>query len=270
MKALFALLLSLVGSTCFARLDGPPPRPLFERVEVIGASVSSGRGLRVDFGDALAATWTSSAVAIESRAEQHFFLKPVERASRQIDAALAAEPTLIVGVDFLFWLGYGAGGPSGAALKSEDERLALLERGLHELERVRCTLVLGDFPDMSASVGHMLLRSQVPTEATLVLLNARLREWASPRKNVVVVSLAKLVAGMRAEEAVSIGATTFAPDETRRWLQRDRLHTTERGLVAVALAVDEALVEAGLVQRQALRADFDEVVERLRATHATK
>jgi hypothetical protein len=264
MKLLVASLFVLVGSTCALGVDERPSRPLLERVEVLGASVSAGRGLRVGLTDALRATWTNEPAVIESHADRHFFLKPLEKAKRQVDAALEGDPSLVVGVDFLFWLGYGASGPDGAALKSEDERLALLERGLAELERVPCTLVVGDFPDMSASIGHMLLKSQVPATATLARLNARLREWAGSRPNVVVVSLAELVAGMRAERAVTFGATKFAPEETSRWLQRDRLHTTERGLAAVALAIDVALVEAGRMESEEHRTDLGAIVERMR------
>jgi hypothetical protein len=168
-----------------------------------------------------------------------------------------------VAVDFLFWFGYGTINAEGKPLASEDERLALLERGLELLEDFECPIVVGDFPDMSDSIGLMLLESQVPEEATLERLNARLRAWAAERKNVAVLPLAHGVETLRSGEAFTLGKLSYPEQSTERLLQSDHLHPTLEGLVLIAHLVGQALTEIGAAREQDFRSEVGEVLERL-------
>jgi hypothetical protein len=239
-------------------------RPALARVAVIGASVSAGRGLKTDLARTLEATLARQGVAFSSHAQRYFFTAPYPNGEKQVEEALSDDPTLVVAVDFLFWFGYGTIGADGAPMKSEDDRLKLLDSGLSLLQQFGCPIVLGDFADMSPAVGRMMLATQMPKPETLARLNARVRDWAAARKSVLLVPLAKFVGDMREQKPVTIGKREFPPAATSRWLQRDRLHTTDEGLVAVALLVEEALLQKRLAAAADFLDDPAAILERVR------
>jgi hypothetical protein len=216
---------------------------LTRRVLAIGASATAGFGTRADLARAFQACLPERSEFSSGLGSPWFFLRPLSAGSEQVQSALAAEPTLVLALDFLFWFGYGALDAQGAPLANEDDRLALLERGLALLEPVRCPLVLGDFPDMSAAVGKMLLPVQMPELATLARLNTRLSAWAAERPHVRIVPLAELLGALARGEELRIGALEYGADEAAALLQRDRLHPTREGLLALALLALESLRE---------------------------
>ena len=77
----------------------------------------------------------------------------------------------------------------------------------------------------------------MPKRKTLVKLNQRLRDWASARNNVILLPLDQLVKDVRAKKPIRIGAHEFTATATARWMQDDKLHTTDEGLVALAMLV---------------------------------
>lgn len=238
------------------------PQPL-QRVCVLGASMSNGMEPGEDFANVLDATLRRDHDAVRSKTNLMFFASPIETAEEQIAYASESEATLIVGVDFLFWLGYGLKNAHGRPLASEKERLALLDKGLSLLEPFECPLVLGDFPDMSDAIGSMLLEAQVPAPETRAALNARLREWAAERKHVVVLPLDEMMSKLRAGKEVTIGRHTWPADSTDVLLRPDRLHPTVEGQVAIAHLVAHELVRAGLVSADEVELDLAAVFERL-------
>jgi hypothetical protein len=162
---------------------GPPPGPApepdvsFERVAVIGASVSAGMGggpihqivdARLE-GEhrvvGLADVWT--------------FQAPVAKLREQVDAAVAFEPTAVLGIDALFWCAYGGGG-----------RESRLRRCLEILEAIEAPLFVGDLPDMRNAAGWMLPPAAIPGAAELASLNQIIAVWAEVRANVRIVGLA--------------------------------------------------------------------------------
>jgi hypothetical protein len=119
--------------------DAGGPRIDFARVTVIGASVSAG------FGGAPLADLLDGALTAPHRIDDASDLftsrDPETKVRAQVDRALAGEATCVFALDALFWYVY-AGWLDG------DGRLARLELGLRELERIRVPLILGDIPWM--------------------------------------------------------------------------------------------------------------------------
>jgi hypothetical protein len=157
----------------------------------------------------------------------------------------------VVGIDFLFWFGYGAKDAYGRTIDREPQRLELLEKGLAFLDDLECPLVVGDFPDMSAAVGKMLGPEQMPKLTTLPLLSRRVREWAAKRKQTIVLPLSELVPQLGSSGELHLGRHTF-PAGTEL-LQDDHLHPTLDGLTATAQLICDTLVK----QELAREADFD-------------
>jgi hypothetical protein len=244
------------------------PVPALERVVVIGASLSAGFGTAHTFAQVFGASLRARREAPFDLGDALLFSSPLAIGKRQVQAALDEDPTLLVAIDFLFWFGYGALDAEGGALDSEDERLGLLERGLALLAEFECPLVLGDFPDMSAAVGGMIAPSQMPAKATLPRLSARVREWAKARGRALVVPLSELVGELGREREVRIGRHLFPPDA--RLLQRDQLHPTRRGLVAVAQLLASELVRLDWAREEEFVFDLEGVERRLGALGAAK
>jgi len=236
------------------------PSPALRSVVVIGASLSTGFGLERKLSDVLDASLAGPHARIRSEGDLLMFTRPERSGAEQIERAHRAEPTLVVALDFLFWFGYGTIGPGGAPIQREEDRLAMLERGLALLGELDCPLILADFPDMSASVGRMITREQMPSRPTLAKLSERVRAFAAVRPNTLVLPLSKLVHQMKAEQEVMIGRHTYPPKS--RLLQPDELHPTLDGMVAVGQLVCDELVKAGLVREAEVLFDKKLVYER--------
>jgi hypothetical protein len=265
------------------RATGTETSSLLQRVAVVGASASSGFGARVDlangptvtrtkadFATVLDATLTAEHEPVVGHASMLFFRNPTRAGPSLLGKALDAEPTLVVGIDFLFWFGYGSGTRQDP-IRSEAQRLEMLEIGLKLLERVECPLIVGDFPDMSPAIGLMLSRSQMPKPETLEALNGRVRAWAATRPRVTVFPLATLVERMRSEGAFTVGGHEWPAGSSKLLMQRDRLHPTAQGLVALAQAVgDEVARIAPAAAEGAFEVDPEAIMSRVHATLAER
>ena len=232
---------------------------------MIGASVSAGFQLSANLASALEASIVGEGSTTQTFANSLFFLNPLDVGEAEVDQALEHDPTLVVAVDFLFWYGYGGMNAEGAALEEETERLELLEEGLEQLEEFECPLVISDFPDMSASVGRMLTRRQMPAPETLTALSKRVRAWAENRPHVIVLPFAQLVHDLGSNEPLKIGRHEWPGGSTRRLLQRDRLHPTLEGLCGIALLVADQLVEHELASSDEFNFDLEQVLDAVRA-----
>ena len=245
MHAPFALFLSLL-------LLLAPPVPEVpashdcKRIALIGASVTWGAGNfvpialdthihnePVDLADVVAATVTCDHEIVVSGGDLGFFRAPMGRGAEQAAAAQSADPTLVLALDFLFWYAYGYRGVDGTPHEGIDSRLALLERGLKELERFDCPGLVFDFPDMSPAADIILSRSQIPTTSGLAALNARLAEWAAQRDNVHVLPLASTVEAIRADKGFTIDDLSWPAGSADRFILPDRLHPTTEGTIAL-------------------------------------
>lgn len=288
-----ALLAAVPSAMPIASARAPAPgvdaRTLWSRVHFIGASASAGFGVRMPGtrpGAGRGEAMTLARVAglarvgageVTGDATGMFFMSPLQTGEGQVGQALAMDPppTLVVADDFLFWFTYGATDAERKPVRDESQRLATLELGLALLERVDARgipVVVGDIPDMSPAVGRMLSRAQMPAPETIDRANRRIREWARERPRVAVLPLARLVADLRSGEPFTAGRRSWSEAADGPLIQRDQLHPTFAGTVALLARSEQAANERLLGIRQpnapgtpvAFEHDPDAVAERAR------
>jgi len=235
------VLLLILGSAVAAAARTNSP---WGRMVMIGASVSAGFTASEPLGGPSTPQFRLSRYVdaallvphepVKNLANTFFFLQPELLARQQIEQALKAKPTLVLGVDFLFWFCYGEGA-------TDDERMRRFEKGLELLQTIKCPLLLGDIPDASAAVDGMLRPEQVPSTNAMKAANQRLREWAATRPNVVILGLSEFMRTVMANQSLTIRDHTLPEGKTRVLLQNDKLHPSPPGCAVVALAALEAL-----------------------------
>jgi hypothetical protein len=210
------------------------PVAALQRVAVLGASISAGMGLdpanpfapEMNLSKVVEASLKGAHDPVLQQASVMFFMDPIGDSGRLMAAVKAAKPTLIVGVDYLFWFGYGSQMPN------EADRLALLEKGLQTLEGLECPILLGDFPDMSLALKSpkpVLPPDALPPPATLKKLNERLHAWAAAHKNVILLPMAELTAQVVAGEEIRARDNLWPKGAMKALMQEDLLHTTLEG-----------------------------------------
>ena len=213
---------------------------LYDRIAVIGASVSDGFGVfvsdpanaqaipsAVNLSDVLrAAAPTTSAPTtappttatpiLHHYASGFFFSNPGSVGKSEIDRAIAAKPTLVLASDFLFWYVYGTVDASGEVLQDD------------------APVIIADIPDMSDAIGKMLSVNQVPTPAALEAVNARITAWVATRPAVKLMKLRTLLAALKAGGVIEVAGRVWDPTTLGQLLQRDQLHPTFAGTVIIA------------------------------------
>ena len=209
---------------------------------------------------------------VATRASSLLFLNPVAIMEQQVTAAIVGQPSLVIGLDALFWFCYGAH-------LTAEQRLARFESGLRLLERFDVPLVVGDIPDASNAAGGMLAKAQVPELSTIAECNERLKKWAALRGKVTVFPLARIMASALINEELALGGYKWAKGKSRALIQRDGLHPARHGLAALAAAVLEsaAASTSPSIPATSLCRDLDQVYkagvargEALAAAHAKK
>ena len=193
--------------------------------------------LRIETGQPAAIlrqAWGEKA-RIRQFADLNMFRLPARRGRLQVDRTIKFAPDLIVGMDFLFWFGFGWEVKGGD--KEVAARMRLQERGLKLLEellaRTEAILVLGDYPKLKLKGSFIISESQVPSPAAIDKLNAALRTWAKGRDRVHIWPLSDLVRQLY-EEGLTRGEGKKAVRHgARNLLQADRLHPTRLGTALV-------------------------------------
>lgn len=259
------LCLSLILITASRGDDGesrPASSPaLLQKVVVIGASASAGftfSGAKHPIMHFVNAAVETPHDPYKSLANESFFFSPELNGKNQVEEAVDAQPSLVIGVDYLFWLGYGI-------VKSEDERVALLEKGLQFLETVSCPLIISEYPDMSPAIGKMLSKGQVPAKETFVKLNNRVREWAAKHPNVILVNLPELLDKLRNGDEVTIRGNQYPKGSTHALLQTDELHPTAEGTAVLTIITLDALCKARKdVSESAILWDAKKILEKVK------
>jgi hypothetical protein len=255
---LTVLLLAFIGSIHLTGKTGEPPTPgseatpkeslktksPWDRIVMVGASATAGFTESEPLGGPktpqyrlsryLEAALRVAHKPVQNLANTMFFIQPEAAGRFQIDQALKASPTLVVGIDFLFWFCYGEG-------PAEKDRLQRFEKGLELLDTVQCPLVLGDIPDASGASNDMLPADQIPSRETMSAANRRLKQWAVARRQVVIVSLSGFMRAAMANQALTIHGHTEPAGKTRGLLQSDRLHPSQRGCAVLVLAILDAV-----------------------------
>ena len=208
---------------------------LFERVLVLGASASAGFGLNQDLGTVTAAAFGIESSGVLTIASSFFFMRPEKNGRAALEKAREFDPTLVIAIDFPFWFGYGR--------RQEAQRSGSMSLGLELLDSLDCPIIVGGVPDMTAAIGLMLTKEQVPSIESQEQLNRQVLDWSDERPRVAFYDLRgsqrKVEGGPR-----QLRGETWPP-EGALILQPDRLHPTLVGLVGLVL---EALEEVGLGQ----------------------
>jgi hypothetical protein len=219
----------------------------WNKIVVIGASASAGFVLAEPFGGTNTTNcklrfYLDAAIAAPHPPLKDFstalmFLNPDAFSQQQIDAAIAAKPTLVVAVDFLFWSCYGDG-------YTDAGRLQHFENGLKLLEKFQCPLVVGDIPNVSSATNSGIISAdQVADAAVRAAANARLKQWAASRPQVAIVPLADFMRHVSANETVTIHGVNFPAGKTHAFIQNDLLHPTPAGAALLALGILDALTK---------------------------
>ena len=212
---------------------------LFQRVTIIGASVSAGfctdefiGGRRTPefrlanfFNEAL----TCRHQPVTSHASKTLFLDARNSLEKQVTEALKADPSLVVALDSLFWFCYGRN-------LTPPQRLELFEFGLKQLDRVSAPLIVGDLPDAKHAAGGILGFDEIPPAEVLAKSNERLKAWAAAKKNVTLFPFAAMMKAAVTGEPLALGGRTWEKGAARGLLQRDMLHPSHLGLAAVTVA----------------------------------
>lgn len=224
-----------------------------DRIAAIGASASAGFGVfyrtaenpegaprGISLAKLYRAASGDSTVVIDLGTAA-FFSNPSGIGTRVVDRTIRAKPDLTFAIDYLFWFTYGTVGVDSRRIRTDDDRLALLEVGLEQLDRIEGPVLVGDIPDMSSAGGRAMMKSQVAPEAVRLRANERIREWASTRPNVRVFPLADLIERLRSGKAFEIGEHSWTADEAGTLILGDRLHPSLDGLIALVIAIDDLL-----------------------------
>ena len=246
--------------------DAAAAPELFQRITIIGASVSAGfctdefiGGPRTPefrlanfFNEAL----TCEHRPVVSHARKTLFLGARDSLEKQVNEALKANPSLVVALDSLFWFCYGRD-------LTPPQRLELFEFGLKQLDRMSAPLIVGDLPDARHAAGGILGVDEIPPADVLVKCNERLKAWAATRKNVSLFPFAAMMKAAITGETLDLGGRVWEKGTARILLQRDMLHPSHLGLAAVTVA---ALDSAGASVKPAIpqsnyRRDLDSLTK---------
>lgn len=247
MKALALAALHLLTLAVFAEETSPAPMPakagpaVFQRIFLIGASLTAGFNSAEPFGGPKTpqyrfANYIESALKTEHNpvgtyANALVFLDPTESASKQIVQLQEAKPSLVIGLDAMFWFCYGKLKPT------DQDRQTRFEDGLKFLSQIEVPMVIGDVPYAEKAVGGILGKEEVPDTAVIEKCNARLKQWAAARGNVAIFPLAQLMSAAMQDEECEIAGLKWEKGKSRALLQRDSLHPSRHGLAALAIAV---------------------------------
>lgn len=265
---------------CFAALSlflgclgGCAPSTL-SHPAILGASASAGFGCEINAPpdnravlvdmesvyQALVPGWHSDPVFL---ADAGFYTRARPTAVEQMDAALAQNPSIIIGADYLFWAVYAYRDTAMSDDAVERDRLDSLEQSLAQLDRFKGPVIVGDIPDMRAAVGTMLSARMVPPAEQLATFNRRINEWASRRPAdapAVVLPFAALARDIQAGGQVP---TSFESIPADSLIQKDRLHPTPTGLVVILREGLNALAQRHLIATTDFRTHLSDAVSRL-------
>jgi len=233
--ALVCLFAIVPGMAPAGPIDGEDKKKKIEplkRIGIMGASVSAGFGLEVNLAAVIDEAVKTPHEMIDT-ASNSFFFEPRAVGRKAIEQLRAQKATVAIGLDYFFWFSYGVLGI--------EERFDLLKTGCALAGRLECPIVVGDIPDMSASVGSMLRAEQVPSRDELRALNKHLYAWAAERPHVHVIPLSAWIETLNNEKPIVVEGRqrTFKPGEL---MQNDKLHANEKGLALLAIKCLEKLV----------------------------
>ena len=133
----------------------------------IGASITAGFGNAAELGlgrntelaKFLRAAWAdrNGEAKLEGRGSNVFFQNPQGIGHAQVEKARAAQPSLVIALDFLFWYGFGLDRPR------TPRRAEGLAQGLKELESLVCPVIIGTLPNVDHALQGICLLYTSPS-----------------------------------------------------------------------------------------------------------
>lgn len=267
----------LSGIQTTAVQETPPP-PL-KTIAVIGASASAGwgamlpstpthRAAAINLGDVIECSMLTEET-VHSWATASFFTNPDHFGTRQVDAAIGADASLVIALDYLFWYAYGAIAWTSTTPPTMDQRKAALDRGLDQLQRFDVPVFVGNLPNMSGAAGRILSEAQIPDEATLEVLNRTIESWAGDRDNVHIFDLSATVETLAAGVPFELEDHRYGDEDGPPLILPDQLHPTGEGLVAIVRGITATIAETmSEVTTSDVETGHDAIVACLLETHA--
>ena len=213
-----------------------------KRIAFIGASVSDGFGNGLPPATLAKKALKGRGFTILRYSNSLFFMKPLKIGSLLMQRSLRAKPTLLIGIDYLFWFGYG--------WLKEGARMKRLEKGLALMDQFKGKILVGNLPDMHGADPKMLAQGQIPSLSTLKKINARIAQWAKKRDRVKLFDLSSYVHRMK-EKGILVGGTGKEDKGKSHFLKpkelmsRDRLHPSKKGVHVLLHFVLESLRKWG-------------------------
>jgi hypothetical protein len=237
----FSLLVSVALSAPAAAQAAP------KRIHIIGASVSGGFedgplfGAK-EAGDSVSMhhvlkRWCDGEVKVSTHPPMEMcytFNDPLKIGKKQIDGCKKRKADMVVAVDFPFWFAYGYA-------FSPKSRLERLEVCIDYLDGLGVPVVIGDLPNMKGAARRMLNPRQIPSEESLVKLNARLQKFAADNDKITMVPMSNIVKQLKLDGVVlplKSGGLRTPPGAL---LQGDQLHTTRLGVALLVYRIQDAL-----------------------------
>lgn len=201
-------------------------------IGIIGASVSAGFTTDYTFAQILSRGIHAPHHFTEN-VDLLFSTKPLIAGDAEVESMTAANPTLIVGIDFLFWYVYG--GPMSRAT-----RIAQLQHGLSLLERFDVPMVIGDIPDMHGAAEWMLDPRKIPDLSDIDAANATITDFVATRPHIRVLPLKAWRDHIRLHQAMQLPMQRIMMNEADV-LYDDNLHPNEKGMAILAVLVNELI-----------------------------
>ncbi len=228
--------------------EPPSAAEVFKRVTVIGASVSAGYGLEVDLkarvtlGDFIDCMVSGEREPCLNLGSNSLFRSPIARSTAQVTEALKHDPTLVVAVDFLFWLVYGL------SSETTEARIRRLDIGLDLLDRFKCPVVVGDIPDMSMALkgkgpfGFPLISpAMIPPAEARLAINDHLQTWANSRPRVTLAPLSQFLQTIQSGRTLAVRGNEWRPGDLAGMLQEDLLHPRPQGTLGLLILTFDRL-----------------------------
>lgn len=279
---LLLLLVGLAGCT----------HPVLGRPVIIGASASNGVGATVpEFGPAASAGGASAThsggsptnprelpvnAAVAYRAlvkaphrepinlsDSGAFVEPMASLNEQIEAAVAQRPSVVIGIDALFWPVQQPIPLNVPEAERHAMRLAALEEALAKLDRLQCVVVVGDIPLLRTPGVIPGWDERRLDDETVAAINARIEAWSRERPNRAVVRVSELMDAVEQCQPIEVGCIRLEGDDVRELLQSDRLHPSGRGTLLLVASAVAALEQEGVIEPGLAVDDQDRLLARL-------
>ena len=157
---------------------------------------------------------TSQRVIMHHYSSGFFFTNPGPIGQGEIYRALKIKPTLVLGLDFLFWYVYGTVTAEGKPMTTGADRFSNLELGLEQLDRIvnaGIPLVIADIADMHDAIGKMLSENQVPDVQTIGNANIRIMEWVKARPLVKIMPLSQILETLKKGGSIDLAGKSWNP-----------------------------------------------------------